>query len=57
MLRLAPEIREQILSMARVVGRSSISERALRPIAQVADPKQQLVRFRDLSQVGSELEP
>jgi hypothetical protein len=45
MLRLAPEIREQILSMARVVGRSSISERALRPITKLDDQGSQVEAF------------
>ena len=53
MLRLAPEIREHILSMSKTTQQPAISERALRPIAQVEDPKQQLVRFLDLSQVGT----
>ena len=51
MLRLAPEIQEHILSLPGAVRRSSISERALRDIAQLEDPKQQLAEFRGLSSV------
>jgi len=35
LLRLAPEIQEFILSMAEVVGRPSVTERALRPICRL----------------------
>ncbi|MFH1690242.1 MAG: hypothetical protein ABIE42_08395 [Candidatus Eisenbacteria bacterium] len=49
MLRLAPEIQEHILSMPDMVRRPAISERALRPIAQIEDPRRQLAEFRDLS--------
>ncbi len=49
MLRLAPEIQEHILSLPSTACRSSISERALRHIAQNEDPRQQLAEFRCLS--------
>lgn len=48
MLRLAPEIREQVLSMPRVVGRPAISERALRPVSKLVEPRDQMRRFRKL---------
>ncbi len=51
MLRLAPEIQQHILSMPDTVRQPAISERALRPIAQIEDPKQQLAEFRGLSPV------
>ncbi len=51
MLRLAPEIQEHILSLPSTICRSSISERALRHIAQNEDSKQQLAEFRCLSLV------
>ncbi|MFH1690930.1 MAG: hypothetical protein ABIE42_11975 [Candidatus Eisenbacteria bacterium] len=51
LLRLAPEIQDLILAMPEGVGRPAISERALRPIAQIEDPKQQLAEFRGLSPV------
>jgi hypothetical protein len=51
MLRLAPGIREEILALPETVGRPAITERALRPIAQVEDPRQQLAEFRSLSTV------
>ena len=48
LLRLVPEIRERVLSTANSVGRSSISERALRPIAQLEDPVAQRLWFLEL---------
>ena len=45
MLRLAPEIREQILALPEMVGRPAITERALRPIAQLDDPTDQRAGF------------
>lgn len=42
MLRLAPEIQEQILSIPDVVRRSSISERMLRPIGTLTDRRDQI---------------
>ena len=47
--RLEPEIREYILAMPEVVGRVDVTEHALRSIAQIDDPKQQLAEFRGLS--------
>lgn len=48
LLRLAPEIQEHILSMPDTVRRSAVTERALRPIAHLEDPKAQLAEFRVL---------
>jgi hypothetical protein len=48
LLRLAPEIREHILSMPDVVRRPTLTERALRPIAQLENPADQKARFQDL---------
>ncbi len=48
MLRLAPEIQEHILCMSDTVRRPAISERALRPIAQIEDWDEQKLRFQDL---------
>ena len=50
LLRLAPEIQEQILSMPRMVGRPAISERALRPVIQLSDPSEQRALFNHLAQ-------
>lgn len=48
MLRLAPEIQEHVLSLPRTVRRPAISERTLRPIAQLDDPADQKARFAQL---------
>lgn len=48
LLRLAPEIQQHILSMPDVARRPAITERALRPIAQVADPADQKAKFQRL---------
>jgi len=48
MLSLAPEIRQHILSMPGTVRRPAITERALRPIAQVEDLGDQKLPFQDL---------
>jgi hypothetical protein len=48
MLRLAPEIQEHVLSLPDVVRRPAISERALRPIAQIADHGEQALLFERL---------
>ena len=42
LLHLAPEIQEHILSMHEIVGRPTITERALRPIAQIRDAREQI---------------
>jgi hypothetical protein len=49
MLRLAPEIQEHVLSLPDVVRRPAISERALRPIAQIDSPTDQLKAFQALA--------
>jgi hypothetical protein len=48
MLRLAPEIQEHVLSLPDVVRRPAISERALRPIAQLEDPRAQWQAYSSL---------
>ena len=48
LLRLAPLIREHILSMPDAARRPTVTERALRPIAQLQDPKAQCAEFRGL---------
>ncbi len=48
LLRLAAEIQEHILSMPEMVGRPVVSERALRPIAQIEDKRQQMAEFQQL---------
>lgn len=53
MLRLAPEIQEHVLSLPDMIRRPAITERALRPIAQLEDPKDQTARFQEMvEQVG-----
>jgi len=42
MLRLAPEIREKILTMPDIVGRSPVTERMLRPIGTIAGQRDQI---------------
>jgi hypothetical protein len=49
LLRLAPEIQEHVMSLPDVVRRPAISERALRPIAQIDSPKEQLQAFQALA--------
>lgn len=48
LLRLAPDIQQQILSLPEMVRRPAITERVLRPIAQLEDPKDQTARFQEL---------
>jgi hypothetical protein len=48
LLRLTPEIQQQVLSLRDMVRRPAITERALRPIAQIESPKEQLARFREV---------
>jgi hypothetical protein len=48
MLQLAPEIQQHVLSMPDAVRRPAITERALRPIAQLEDPDDQVARLREL---------
>lgn len=48
MLRLAPEIQEQILSMPDAVPCSSLAERMLRPIETITDVQDQVRAFRKL---------
>lgn len=46
--RLAPEIQEHILSLPDMHHRPTITERTLRPIAQMSNLREQLVQFRNL---------
>ncbi len=48
LLRLAPEIQEHVLSMPDMVRRPAITERALRPIAQLEQASDQKARFQEL---------
>ena len=48
LLRLAPEIREKILSMPKAVHRPSVTERVLRPIATITDYNDQIREFHKL---------
>jgi hypothetical protein len=48
MLRLAPELREKILSMPKVVRRPLLTERGLRPIATITDYHDQIREFHKL---------
>ena len=48
MLRLAPQIQERVLSLPDVVRRPAITERALRPVAQLENVTDQKARFEEL---------
>jgi hypothetical protein len=48
LLHLAPQIQEHVLSLPDMVRRPALTERALRPIAQIESPKSQLVQFQEL---------
>ena len=48
LLRLAPEIQEHVLSLPDMVRRSAITERALRPIAQMENTRDQTDQFQKL---------
>jgi hypothetical protein len=48
MLRLAPEIQGQILSMPDSTHRPQITERVLRPIGTISDFNDQVREFRTL---------
>ncbi|MGB9605736.1 MAG: hypothetical protein ACP5U2_17910 [Bryobacteraceae bacterium] len=49
LLRLAPEIQEYILSMSDAVRRPAITERTLRPIAQMEHRADQKAKFQELA--------
>jgi len=53
MLRLAPEIRENILSIPNTIPRLPVTERVLRPIATITDYHDQIREFHKL--LGSNL--
>ena len=48
MLRLAPEIQKHVLSLPDMARRPAITERALRPIAQLPQERNQLHAFQQL---------
>jgi len=48
LLRLAPEIQQHIPSMPDMARRPAITERALRPIAQLEGVTEQKARFEEL---------
>lgn len=48
LLRLAPDIREHLLDMPDTIRRPLLTERALRPIAQIDDRRDQLYEFQKL---------
>jgi hypothetical protein len=48
MLRLAPEIREKILSTPNAIRRTLVTERVLRPIATITDYHDQIREFHKL---------
>jgi len=48
LLRLSPEIQQHILSMPDAVRRPAITERALRPIAQLENATDQKAKFQEL---------
>jgi hypothetical protein len=48
LLRLAPEIQQHLLALPVMVRRPAITERALRPIAQMEDLRDQAARFQEL---------
>jgi hypothetical protein len=51
LLRLAPEIQEQILAIPETVARPNVSERALQPIAALENPAAQKAGFQELIQL------
>jgi ParB-like chromosome segregation protein Spo0J len=48
LLRLAPEIQQHVLSLPDMVRRPAITERALRPIASLANQSDQVHHFQKL---------
>ena len=48
MLHLAPEIQQHILSVPDVIRRPAVTERALRPVAQLESHRAHLVQFKEL---------
>ncbi len=50
MLRLAHEIQHHVLSLPDMVRRPAITERALRPLAQLENASDQKARFHELLQ-------
>lgn len=50
LLRLAPAIQEHVLSLPDMANLPTITERSLRPIAQIENQSDQRARFRELIQ-------
>ena len=48
LFRLAAEIQKHILSMPEMVGQPVVSERALRPISQIENTREQVDHFQKL---------
>ena len=57
LLRLPPEIQQHILTMPDAVHRPAITERALRPIAQIPQTNDQLRAFRQLLMLPDPIRP
>jgi hypothetical protein len=53
LLRLAPEIQKRILSMPMTSHRQAVTERALRPMAQMGDSTCQIREFQKICPEGS----
>jgi hypothetical protein len=48
LLRLAPEIQQHLLALPDMVRRPAVTERALRPIAQLEKATNQKAKFHEL---------
>lgn len=48
LLNLAPEIQQHVLALPPSIRRGLLTERRLRPIAKIADPREQVARFQEL---------
>lgn len=56
LLHLTHEIQQHVLALPDVTARPSITERTLRPITRIDDPRRQLAQFRELS-LGNSMTP
>ena len=54
LLRLEPGIQRAVIALPSAIGRASISERALRPLCQIQDAREQIAAFSELLAVKSE---
>jgi hypothetical protein len=45
MIRLTPQIQEHVLSLPEMSRRTMVTERALRSISRIADPRDQMKHF------------